>query len=66
MSISVNLSAAQMADPLLVPDIEALLARTDMPPHRLELEITESQLMDNAHAAERQLATRKALGVPWA
>ncbi len=63
LSISVNLSAAQMADPQLVPDIEALLARTGMPAHRLELEITESQLMDNAHAAEQQLAALKALGV---
>ena len=63
VSISVNLSAAQLADPLLVIDIEALLARTGMPAHRLELEITESQLMDNAHAAEQQLAALKSLGV---
>ena len=63
ISISVNLSAAQLADPLLVSDIEALLARNGMPAHRLELEITESQLMDNAHAAEQQLAALKSLGV---
>ncbi len=63
VSISVNLSAAQLSDPALVPDIEALLARTGMPAHRLELEITESQLMDNAHAAAQQLAALKALGV---
>uniref|UniRef100_UPI0025CC5672 putative bifunctional diguanylate cyclase/phosphodiesterase n=1 Tax=uncultured Acidovorax sp. TaxID=158751 RepID=UPI0025CC5672 len=63
VSISVNLSAAQMSDPALVTDIEALLLRTGMPAHRLELEITESQLMDNAHAAEQQLAALKALGV---
>jgi EAL domain-containing protein (putative c-di-GMP-specific phosphodiesterase class I) len=63
LSISVNLSAAQLADPLLVSDIEDLLTRTGMPAHRLELEITESQLMDNAHAAELQLAALKALGV---
>ena len=61
--VSVNLSAAQLADPQLVPDIEALLLRTGMPAHRLELEITESQLMDNAHAAEQQLAALKSLGV---
>ncbi len=63
VSISVNLSVAQLADPLLVSDIEALLARTGMPAHRLELEITESQLMDNAHAAEQQLAALKSMGV---
>ena len=66
VSISVNLSAAQMSDPALVTDIEALLLRTGMPAHRLELEITESQLMDNAHAAEQQLAALKALGVQLA
>ena len=66
VSISVNLSAAQMSDPALVADIEALLLRTGMPAHRLELEITESQLMDNAHAAEQQLAALKALGVQLA
>ncbi|MBN9339589.1 MAG: EAL domain-containing protein, partial [Comamonadaceae bacterium] len=34
-----------------------------MPASALELEITESQLMDNAHAAQQQLAALKALGV---
>ena len=63
LSVSVNLSAVQLADPLLVSDIQALLLRTGMAAHRLELEITESQLMDNPHAAEQQLAALKALGV---
>ena len=63
LSVSVNLSAVQLADPLLVPDIQALLLRTGMAAHRLELEITESQLMDNPHAAEQQLSALKALGV---
>lgn len=63
LSVSVNLSAVQLADPLLVSDIQALLLRTGMAAHRLELEITESQLMDNPHAAEQQLAVLKALGV---
>ena len=63
LSISVNLSAAQLSDPQLVSDIEALLVRTRMPADRLELEITESQLMDNAQASTQQLAALKALGV---
>lgn len=63
VSVSVNLSAAQLSDPELIGDIKALLGRTGMPADRLELEITESQLMDNAHAAEQQLAALKALGV---
>ncbi|MBF9266305.1 EAL domain-containing protein, partial [Paracidovorax cattleyae] len=63
LPVSVNLSAAQLADPLLVPDIAALLARHAMPARCLELEITESQLMDNAGVAQGQLAALKQLGV---
>ena len=66
VAVSVNLSATQLADPHLVPDIAALLQRTGVPAHRLELEITESQLMDNADAAAQQLAALKALGVQLA
>lgn len=63
VTVSVNLSATQLADPHLVPDIAALLERTGVPANRLELEITESQLMDNADGASRQLTALKALGV---
>ena len=51
-----------MSDPSLVTDIEALLARTGMPADRLELEITESQLMDNAHAARAATGGAKGAG----
>ena len=61
--ISVNLSVLQLCDPQLVPDIQALLEANGMPAERLELEITESQIMDNAHTAAGQLAAIKALGV---
>ena len=66
VAVSVNLSATQLADPHLVPDIAALLQRTGVPAHRLELEITESQLMDNADAAAQQLTALKALGLQLA
>ena len=61
--LSVNLSVLQLSDPHLVADIQALLQRYAMPPCRLELEITESQIMDNAHLASEQLSALKALGV---
>ena len=61
--ISVNISASQLADPELVPFLQGLLARTGMNPQCLELEITESQLMDNAVAAQAQMAALKALGL---
>lgn len=63
LPVSVNLSAAQLADPALVPDIRTLLARCGMPPKWLELELTESQLMENAEATQQQLAALKGLGV---
>jgi diguanylate cyclase (GGDEF)-like protein/PAS domain S-box-containing protein len=61
--LSVNLSVLQLSDPQLVPEIQALLARFSMPANQLELEITESQIMDNAHLAAQQLGALKALGV---
>jgi EAL domain-containing protein (putative c-di-GMP-specific phosphodiesterase class I) len=63
LQLSVNLSASQLADPDLVPLLQSLLARTGMSAACLELEITESQLMDNAVAAQAQMAALKALGV---
>jgi EAL domain-containing protein (putative c-di-GMP-specific phosphodiesterase class I) len=45
--ISVNLSALQFKTPLeLERDFDAILAETGVPPHRVELEVTEGVLMD--------------------
>jgi diguanylate cyclase (GGDEF)-like protein/PAS domain S-box-containing protein len=63
VSISVNLSAAQLGDPNLVPEIRFMLQSTGVSPGKLELEITESQLMDNALVAQQQIAALKALGL---
>ena len=63
LQLSVNISASQLADPELVPFLQALIARSGMSAQCLELEITESQLMDNAVAAQAQMAALKALGV---
>lgn len=49
-SIAVNLSASQSRDAGLLEDIGALLDETGLPPRLLELELTESILMDNAEA----------------
>ncbi|MFN3375585.1 MAG: EAL domain-containing protein, partial [Burkholderiaceae bacterium] len=66
IAVSVNLSAAELADDELVPAIKAALRRTRVPAQHLELEITESHLMDNAQAAQSQLAALKALGLQLA
>ncbi|MES2584877.1 MAG: EAL domain-containing protein [Pseudomonadota bacterium] len=61
--LSVNLSAAQLADPDLVGQLQQILERTALPPTQLELELTESHLMDNPAAAQEQVSALKALGV---
>ena len=63
LELSVNLSVAQLSDPDLVGQLHEVLLQTGMPPHQLELELTESHLMDNPLAAQEQVAALKALGV---
>lgn len=50
MHVSVNLSARQTRDSHLVHDIIGALRDTNVPASQLELEITETVLMDNVHA----------------
>jgi diguanylate cyclase (GGDEF)-like protein len=45
--VSVNLAVRQIRHPGLVANVVAVLARTGLPPDRLQLEITESTIMDN-------------------
>jgi diguanylate cyclase (GGDEF)-like protein len=53
LSMAVNVSARQFRERDLAMQIEAVLARTGIAPHRLELELTESLLMeDNALSRE--------------
>ncbi len=63
MVVSVNLSAAQLADPELVQMVRQLLDKHGCEPTRLELEITESHLMADAAAATDRLTAIKALGL---
>jgi diguanylate cyclase (GGDEF)-like protein/PAS domain S-box-containing protein len=63
LELSVNLSVAQLADPELPEQLHAVLRETGLPPAQLELELTESHLMDNPQAAQKQVAALKALGV---
>lgn len=63
MELSVNLSVAQLADPELEGQLGDVLTQTGMPAELLELELTESHLMDNPAAAQAKVAALKALGV---
>ncbi len=56
--VAVNLSPLQFRDPCLLDLVDAALAGSSLPPHRLELEITESVFLD---AADRTVACLEAL-----
>ncbi|RAI45287.1 putative bifunctional diguanylate cyclase/phosphodiesterase [Rhodoplanes roseus] len=47
LRVAVNLSPRQFADETLLADIEAALAGSGLPPDLLELEITESMVVEN-------------------
>ncbi len=61
--MSVNLSARQFTQPDLVEEVAAILEETGLPSHLLELEITETVLMDQTEAGTRALRALRALGV---
>ena len=61
--VSVNLSARQFTKGDLVEDIGMTLARTGLEADALELEITESVLMDQSEAGIRALRDLRGLGV---
>ena len=63
LRIAVNLSPRQFADPGLLGDIDAALDNSGMAPELLELEITESMVMQNVERAMRVLKAIKGLGV---
>jgi diguanylate cyclase (GGDEF)-like protein/PAS domain S-box-containing protein len=63
MSMSVNLSAKQLAQATLVEEVERILRATGMDPRALKLEITETVIMDNPEVSILRLKRLKALGV---
>ncbi len=64
--MAVNLSGRQFKGSRLVSYIRYLLAETDMPAGNLELEITESLLMDNTDSAIDTLRDLSSLGITLA
>jgi diguanylate cyclase (GGDEF)-like protein len=63
MIMAVNLSARQLADPSLLNDVAAILEETGMAPEQLELEITESMVMQDIEKALVVLASLKDNGI---
>ena len=63
LRISVNISAKQFQHSNLVEDVKRVLRETQLDPHSLELEITESAIMEDAQTSIDQLEILKGLGV---
>ncbi len=63
LSMSINLSALQFADPKLSVLIADILAETGLAPARLHLEVTESILADDPAVAQSILNELSAMGV---
>jgi len=64
--IAINLSPKQFSDPDLVASIATILREEKLPPASLELELTESLLLDATEDTRNQLLGLKALGVTLA
>ncbi|WP_321800714.1 EAL domain-containing protein [Caballeronia sp. J97] len=63
LAASVNVSAIQLGDPQLIGTLARSLATHRVPPHCLELEITETVLMDSAESYVSAIRAIRALGV---
>ncbi|MFN2578042.1 MAG: putative bifunctional diguanylate cyclase/phosphodiesterase [Pyrinomonadaceae bacterium] len=63
LTMSVNLSGKQFAEPNLIEGIERVLAETNLDPHSLWLEITESVVVENVEAASEICKRLRRLGV---
>jgi diguanylate cyclase (GGDEF)-like protein len=63
LSMAVNLSARQFSDENLLRDINSILEETGMDPTLLELEITESMLMQNVEKAIGTLTSLNSKGI---
>jgi EAL domain-containing protein (putative c-di-GMP-specific phosphodiesterase class I) len=66
LTISVNLSRKQFAQPDLVQQVQQILHDTELPAQCLKLEITESAIMENVTAATAMMQQLKGIGVQLA
>ena len=63
LSIAINLSGRQIADPNLVSDVRRALSASELDPRTLTLEITESVLIHDVEATVTAFRALKALGI---
>jgi PAS domain S-box-containing protein len=63
LEIAINLSTRQLAAPTLYDDVVASLAASDLDPHALWLEVTETALVEDLDLAAELLHRLAALGI---
>lgn len=63
LRVAVNLSAQQFQQPDLTTRISRILDETGLDSHSLELELTESSIMQSADSAMRTLGDLRAMGI---
>ena len=61
--VAINISAAHLTEPHLVPRIIASLQRHDIDPGRIKLEVTETAIMSNAERSLHTLQRLRDLGI---
>jgi EAL domain-containing protein (putative c-di-GMP-specific phosphodiesterase class I) len=63
LRISVRLSARQLRQPDLIPDVQQALAEAGLDPGSLELDLTDTGALPQAHAGAQGLVELRTLGV---
>jgi EAL domain-containing protein (putative c-di-GMP-specific phosphodiesterase class I) len=63
LTLSVNLSAIEFNQPDLIPQIIYLIGSNNLTPDSLEIELTESMIMDDVNGAITTMTALKSLGV---
>ncbi len=63
LSLSVNISPLQLRDPWFAQKLLKLLVESNFPPHRLEIEITESCLHENLGLVQTLFSSLKNQGI---
>lgn len=61
--VAVNLSPIQINHDGLVQEVQEILARTGLPPHRLTLEVTEGSLLEDSPAVRRTMEQLRDIGI---
>ncbi|MEM7779951.1 MAG: EAL domain-containing protein [Pseudomonadota bacterium] len=62
LTVSLNITPEELGDPRFASDFAAIIAKSDIAPRRLMLEITEDLLVRNIEQASAALGALKALG----